>query len=373
MSILNQIAAFGQNAGQGAITGVNMAHRRQEANRNYELSKQRYDAQDKRYSNEMARYDQEQAQKSAQAERDYAQTGVKAIYSTPPEYRQQAYQGWLQGAQKRGYDVNGVPPEYSDEVLYKLAGSVGADLRPDKNSTPANIQEWDTFSKMPPADQERYLGMKRASQVKDFGGYVGGISPVDGSVTNLGNKTIPPQDQPSFKYAQKRQEMLGGMSGRIETEPTLTKANEEAKNDAAAVGLKNATDTKNSKSLATYETGMGALSSALENASTGPVAGRIPAWSSEDQIADGAFSSMAPIMKDLFRGAGEGVFTDSDQRLLTDMLPKRSDRPEAAKAKMATIDAIVRAKLTGKQYSLMTDADGNQAWVGPNGEIIEAR
>jgi len=43
--------------------------------------------------------------------------------------------------------------------------------------------------------------------------------------------------------------------------------------------------------------------------------------------------------------AGEGVFTDRDQALLLDMVPKRSDRPEARFAKIRNIDAIINAKL----------------------------
>lgn len=54
---------------------------------------------------------------------------------------------------------------------------------------------------------------------------------------------------------------------------------------------------------------------------------------------------MAPVLKQLFRTAGEGTFSDSDQKLLVSMLPSRMDTPAAAKSKMQNIDAIVRAKL----------------------------
>ena len=54
---------------------------------------------------------------------------------------------------------------------------------------------------------------------------------------------------------------------------------------------------------------------------------------------------MAPVLKQLFRSAGEGTFTDRDQELLLDMVPKRTDRAEAIAEKMANIDRIVSAKL----------------------------
>lgn len=94
-----------------------------------------------------------------------------------------------------------------------------------------------------------------------------------------------------------------------------------------------------------YRVGRDALMSALKGTSTGPLAGRFPAVTSEQQTAEGAIAAMAPVLKQLFRSAGEGVFTDRDQELLLDMLPKRTDSPAAAEAKIANIDAIVAAKL----------------------------
>jgi hypothetical protein len=78
---------------------------------------------------------------------------------------------------------------------------------------------------------------------------------------------------------------------------------------------------------------------------------------------------MAPVLKQMFRESGEGVFTDRDQDMLIAMLPTRIDHPEAAKAKMQGIDAIVRAKLGQGQQSapqqsapqtMRFDAQGNQ-------------
>jgi len=94
-----------------------------------------------------------------------------------------------------------------------------------------------------------------------------------------------------------------------------------------------------------YETAMQGLKSGLEGARTGPLTGRLPAFTAPQQVAEGGIAAMAPVLKQLFRVAGEGVFTDRDQQLLLDMVPKRTDHAEARAAKIANIDAIVKAKL----------------------------
>lgn len=99
------------------------------------------------------------------------------------------------------------------------------------------------------------------------------------------------------------------------------------------------------KTYGTYQTAMKAVGDSLANTTTGPVLGRLPAFSSEQQIAEGAVAAIAPILKQLFRSAGEGVFTDKDQALLMDMVPTRADRQDVKDAKIANINAIVAAKL----------------------------
>jgi hypothetical protein len=94
-----------------------------------------------------------------------------------------------------------------------------------------------------------------------------------------------------------------------------------------------------------YQTGMAGVKSGMEGSVTGPIAGRIPAYTAAQQSAEGAVSAMAPVLKQLFRSAGEGVFTDKDQQLLLDMMPTRKDHAEAREFKLNNIDNIVRAKL----------------------------
>ncbi|WP_444897891.1 hypothetical protein [Microbulbifer sp. SSSA005] len=122
------------------------------------------------------------------------------------------------------------------------------------------------------------------------------------------------------------------------------------KNAKGEIDLKNNSEAEkiaalNAKTYKAYRAGMEGLSRGMEGTTTNPLVGSLPALTSEAQTADGAVSAMAPILKSLFREAGEGVFTDKDQELLLKMIPTRKDHPEARKAKLEMVDRIVRAKL----------------------------
>lgn len=106
-----------------------------------------------------------------------------------------------------------------------------------------------------------------------------------------------------------------------------------------------------SAALRMYETAVQGLRSGLAGTETGPLMGRLPAVTTGQQTAEGAVAAMAPILKQLFRSAGEGAFTDKDQDLLLRMVPTRTDTPQARANKLANIDRIVRAKLSGAPAS----------------------
>lgn len=123
---------------------------------------------------------------------------------------------------------------------------------------------------------------------------------------------------------------------------------QKARVDAAGRAQGEIAGTRAAKSpiaYATYQSGIQSLESAMEGTNTGPLAGRIPAITANQQIAEGAEATMAPVLKQLFRDAGEGTFTDADQAMLMKMVPTRTDHPEARRAKIQMIDGIVRAKL----------------------------
>jgi hypothetical protein len=134
---------------------------------------------------------------------------------------------------------------------------------------------------------------------------------------------------------------LTGAPARADVEAAVA----QAKANVDAETARNATARTTAIALDGYNAAMSGLQEALGNTAGGYLAGRVPAVGPDAQIAEGAIAAVAPVLKQLFRTSGEGVFTDKDQQLLMDMVPKRTDEPEAQRAKMANIDAIVRAKL----------------------------
>lgn len=138
---------------------------------------------------------------------------------------------------------------------------------------------------------------------------------------------------------------LTGGPTAADVQAQQTAATEQAKAQAQATADRNALARTNAIALDGYNAAMSGLTDALGNTGAGYFAGRVPAVGADAQIAEGAIASVAPVLKQLFRTSGEGVFTDKDQQLLMEMVPKRTDETEAQKSKIANIDAIVRAKL----------------------------
>ncbi len=137
----------------------------------------------------------------------------------------------------------------------------------------------------------------------------------------------------------------GRLNQRLKLEPEVAAAVREATMEVEKDGKIASENRSNKIAMNLYETAMSGLVSALGGTVTGPFMGWSPALTANQQIADGSVAAMAPILKQLFRAAGEGTFTDKDQELLLEMIPTRKDKPEARAAKLQNIDAIVRAKL----------------------------
>lgn len=135
---------------------------------------------------------------------------------------------------------------------------------------------------------------------------------------------------------------------QIKTQAAIEQAGGVAAVQAAAKrdAERQAAQIEKDTALRLYEAGIEGLRTGLAGSETGPIAGRIPAFTTSQQIAEGGVAAMAPILKQLFRSAGEGTFTDKDQDLLLAMIPTRTDTPEARDAKLANIDSLVRAKLS---------------------------
>lgn len=137
----------------------------------------------------------------------------------------------------------------------------------------------------------------------------------------------------------------GKLQAQFKLQPQVASAVVQAKKTAEAEVAKVGEQRSNERAFNTYNTAVNGLSNALSGTVTGPFAGFVPSITSNQQIADGAVAAMAPILKSLFRTAGEGTFTDKDQELLTKMIPTRKDSPAARVSKLSNIDAIIRAKL----------------------------
>ena len=122
---------------------------------------------------------------------------------------------------------------------------------------------------------------------------------------------------------------------------------------AAAEGAANATAMANGPLRDQFDFGFSALEQALGGTGqTGKILGNIPGLTTGAQIADNAKALLLPIMKSVFRGAGEGVFTDKDQDTLEAMLPTRSMTPEAAAQALDSVKMLVSLKLQNPQFDI---------------------
>jgi hypothetical protein len=102
---------------------------------------------------------------------------------------------------------------------------------------------------------------------------------------------------------------------------------------------------KNARAFDVYQSGIAGLEQDLLGTSTGYFQGMLPAITSSQQKADMAINRMAPLLKNIFRESGEGVFTDRDQELLIGMIPTRGTNPEVIASSIKAINDIVRLKL----------------------------
>jgi hypothetical protein len=121
--------------------------------------------------------------------------------------------------------------------------------------------------------------------------------------------------------------------------------NDQIQQEKAAEADKNELAVKNVKVYGAFDVAMKGVEDAFSKLKTDPVTGLFPAMTEEAQIADASTSLMAPALKSMFRDAGEGTFSEGDQKLLLNMAPKRTDHPSVVKWKTNQIREIVAAKL----------------------------
>ena len=136
-----------------------------------------------------------------------------------------------------------------------------------------------------------------------------------------------------------------------ESEAEITGAKRAAEEEAKQAAEVTKQERDNARTLNMWDGARASLMAALSGTNTGPLVGRGPALTADAQTAEGAVAAVAPVLKQLFRSAGEGVFTDKDQELLLGMIPTRVDLPEARENKMRMVDSIIQAKLGAPGYA----------------------
>ena len=136
------------------------------------------------------------------------------------------------------------------------------------------------------------------------------------------------------------------LNERLKLEPKIKLAVDQASGLAKAIVEADEGRRDNGKALRAYEAGIGSLSTALGNTYTGVGGDLVAALTVEGQIANASIALMAPILKDIFRGSGEGTFTKDDQEILMAMLPTLNMKPGARAAALKAVDTVVRAKLS---------------------------
>lgn len=171
-------------------------------------------------------------------------------------------------------------------------------------------------------------------------------APAAGSMVQAQSRARPTAAQDAQATEMARQQVqLAALPTRLELENNAALNRASGESQVKAQADQAATGRTNNIAARVYESGMSGVYQGMKGTSTGPIVGRLPALTSEQQIAQGSVAAMAPVLKQMFRAAGEGAFTDKDQDLLLQMVPNRTDTPEAREAKMANVDNIVRAKL----------------------------
>lgn len=295
-------------------------------------------------------------------------------------------QGRTEGARKMAADIFTAIAESPDPITTgamltqsEAFRSVGAELKlpvdqfkPTQGDDPEQIRaaarSWAQAVGAQSSQQQQRV---QSTQVLEDGtiAYVTN----DGRLVRTGERARNPMQLADVGGAPALVDRLGGRVTPLSTpeQENRAAADRATATTTATTTAQAAAETQNvqranERTLGVWQVAREGLVNALKGTETGPLAGRVPAVTAGQQIAEGAVAAVAPVLKQLFRSAGEGVFTDRDQQLLLDMIPTRTDHPEAAVAKIGMIDAIIAAKLSGGQgasssKTFATDAEAEAA------------
>lgn len=121
------------------------------------------------------------------------------------------------------------------------------------------------------------------------------------------------------------------MQERLANAKTATDAGEQYKSSEGAWNV--------------WQVARNGLAGAMADTWNFPGMGLMPNLTDAQRKAAGARAQLAPVLKSMFRTAGEGTFTDKDQELLLAMIPDEGDGDEVAAWKLSQMDQLIMAKL----------------------------
>jgi len=128
---------------------------------------------------------------------------------------------------------------FSDEDIYNVEQAIGSELTPEafeekilqssKDNVPMSVKEWQYYDKLPQAQKDEYLRMKRAQPTVNLGGSVIQPSPTQpGQISGEFAKTLPPEEEPQHIAEKKAAEVTGKDIGetQIKLQQTIDQADE---------------------------------------------------------------------------------------------------------------------------------------------------
>lgn len=254
---------------------------------------------------------------------------------------------------------NGVQWEtLDDNAVKQMAQGIMAKAGAEAGVAPGNLSEREKFDLQSQLEDKRMAGQQQfqRSQQEDQQRFAADQQSRQQQFT-AGQAEGTRQSQ---LEAEQRRQSFTAEQNRLERE---ARAAAKSPNSQQAIA-------ERQRTLDVYTQARNGLLQALGGTETGPIAGRVGSFTTAQQTADGAVAAMAPVLKQLFRSAGEGTFTDKDQELLLLMVPTRKDEPEARKAKLENIDRIIGAKL-GLPVPSYQVPGGRQADGATGGWTIE--
>lgn len=256
-----------------------------------------------------------------------------------PQSRYNFAQKNATGFAELGLDVNQLTlNDFTNEGLMRNKSALQQSLGRAEQALTAGQREFQSLTAgLPQEDIERAKRIKLGLDQR-----AGVLSRTERAAMDEGLKERLAGVERTLAMSKEEGKLLAQAELEPEVKAKVTAALEQVKSDADIAS----TQRSNQAAYKVYQTAMQNISNSLGATNlSGPVFGLIPAMTTESKIADGAKAIMAPVLKQIFRVAGEGTFTDRDQALLLEMVPTRTDTKESAAAKMEMINAVIESKL----------------------------